>query len=40
MLGKTNEPLIIVDADALISFVYVGDANHHQAKAIMEQLYS
>src|SRR5437868_5517736 len=38
MPGKKNEPLIIVDADALISFVYVGDENHTQAKVIMEQL--
>ncbi len=38
MLGKNNEPLIIVDADALISFVYVNDANHARAKAILQQL--
>jgi predicted nucleic acid-binding protein len=38
MLGKNNEPLIIVDADAIISFVYVNDANHTRAKAIMQHL--
>jgi len=38
MHGKNNEPLIIVDADAIISFVYVGDENHIRAKAIMQQL--
>ncbi len=38
MPGKINEPLIIVDADALISFVYVNDANHTRAKAIMQHV--
>jgi predicted nucleic acid-binding protein len=38
MHGKNNEPLVIVDADAIISFVYVGDENHPRAKAIMQQL--
>ena len=38
MHGKNSEPLVIVDADAIISFVYVGDENHTRAKAIMQQL--
>lgn len=40
MRGKrmSKEPLIIVDADALISFVYVNDTNHRRAKAIMQHL--
>src|SRR5438445_13867958 len=33
-----NRPVVIVDADAIISFVYVGDENHPRAKAIMQQL--
>lgn len=40
MLGESNKPLIIVDADAIISFVYVADANHAKAKSIMQQLLS
>src|SRR5438270_14048558 len=40
MPGKANEPLIIVDADAIISFVYVDDKNHVRAKAIMQHLAS
>src|SRR5436305_14932184 len=38
MHGKNSEPLVSVDADAIISFVYVGDENHTRAKAIMQQL--
>ena len=38
MHGKNSEPVVIVDADAIISFVYVGDENHPRAKAIMQQL--
>ena len=38
MLGKNNEPLIIVDADALISFVYVNDVNHTRAKKVLQHL--
>src|SRR5712692_2749301 len=38
MHGKNNEPLVIVDADAIISFVYVEDENHIRAKAIMQHL--
>lgn len=38
MPGKTDGPLIIVDADAIISFVYIDDRNHARAKAIMQQL--
>src|SRR6266516_244917 len=38
MHGKNNEPLVIVDADAIISFVYIDDENHHRAKQLMQQL--
>src|SRR5437764_14729974 len=38
MHGKNSGPVVIVDADAIISFVYVGDENHTRAKAIMQQL--
>ncbi len=38
MHGKNNEPVVIVDADAIISFVYVEDENHIRAKAIMQHL--
>jgi predicted nucleic acid-binding protein len=38
MHGKKNEPLIIVDADAVVSFIDVGDENHTRAKQIMQQL--
>jgi predicted nucleic acid-binding protein len=38
MLGKNNEPLIIVDADAIVSFVDTGDENHRRSKQIMQQL--
>lgn len=44
MHGKNNEPLVIVDADSIISFVYVyiyvyvEDEKHIRAKAIMQQL--
>jgi predicted nucleic acid-binding protein len=38
MHGKKNEPLIIVDADAIVSFTDVGDQNHTKAKQIMQQL--
>jgi predicted nucleic acid-binding protein len=38
MHGKNNEPLVIVDADAIISFVYIDDENHRKAKTIMQAL--
>jgi predicted nucleic acid-binding protein len=38
MLGTSNKPLIVVDADALISFVYVNDANHTRAKTALQHL--
>ncbi len=38
MPGKPNEPLIIVDADAIVSFTDVSDANHERAKQIMQRL--
>jgi 3-oxoacyl-ACP reductase-like protein len=38
MPEKNSNHLVIVDADALISFVYVGDENHLGAKHIMQQL--
>ena len=38
MHGKHNEPLVIVDADAIIAFVYVDDENHQRAKQIMQSL--
>ena len=38
MHGKPNEPLIIVDADALVSFTDLSDGNHKKAKQIMQQL--
>ena len=38
MHGKNKDHLVIVDADAIISFVYVDDENHHRAKKIMQQL--
>src|SRR5438046_612835 len=38
MPGKNNQPLIIVDADALISFVVVDEVNHERAKKIMQYL--
>ena len=38
MRGSNNEPLVIVDADAIISFVAVEDENHIRAKAIMQKL--
>lgn len=38
MHGKNNNNLVIVDADAIISFVYVDYENHRRAKRIMQQL--
>jgi predicted nucleic acid-binding protein len=38
MQGKNKDHLVIVDADAIISFVYVDDENHPRAKKIMQQL--
>jgi hypothetical protein len=38
MPGKNNNTLVIVDAHALISFVYIDDENHLRAKHIMQQL--
>jgi predicted nucleic acid-binding protein len=38
MPGTSKEHLIIVDADALISFVFVDDQNHPRAKEIMRRL--
>ncbi len=38
MPGKNKDHLVIVDADAIISFVYVNDENHRRAKHLMQQL--
>src|SRR3954469_18474662 len=38
MPGKNNQPLVIVDADTIISFINVEDANHSKTKQIMQQL--
>jgi predicted nucleic acid-binding protein len=38
MPGKNNQPLIIVDADAIISFVNIDDAHHIRTKQIMQEL--
>jgi predicted nucleic acid-binding protein len=38
MLGESNNTLIIIDADAIISFVAVNDVNHARAKTLMRQL--
>src|SRR2546422_347763 len=38
MPGKNNNHLVIVDADAIISFVYIDDENHRRAQQIMQQL--
>jgi uncharacterized protein with PIN domain len=38
MPGKNKDHLMIVDADAIISFVYVNDENHRRAKHLMQQL--
>lgn len=38
MLGMSRETLIIVDADAIISFVATDDVNHLRAKEIMQHL--
>ena len=38
MPGKNKDHLVIVDADAIISFVSVNDENHRRAKHIMQQL--
>ncbi len=38
MPGKNKQPLIIVDADALISFINEEDANHLKAKKLMQYL--
>jgi predicted nucleic acid-binding protein len=38
MLGMSKEALIIIDADAIISFIAVDDANHERAKTIMQQI--
>jgi len=38
MHGKSRETLIIVDADAIISFVASDDENHTKAKGIMQHL--
>lgn len=40
MPGMSRETLIIVDADAIISFVAVNDENHLKAKDIMQHLAS
>lgn len=40
MPGNSNKPLIIVDADAIISFVYIADVNHEKAKHLMQHLIS
>ncbi len=38
MPGKNKDHLVIVDADAIISFVSIDDENQHKAKQIMQQL--
>lgn len=38
MPGMSRETLIIVDADAIISFVATDDGNHMRAKEIMQHL--
>lgn len=38
MPGKNNEPLIIVDADALIALNNTADTNHAKAKSILTHL--
>jgi hypothetical protein len=38
MHGKTNEPLIIVDADAIIALSSTSDANYGKAKHILQIL--
>src|SRR5436309_13659794 len=38
MPGKTNPTVVIADADAIISFVNVEDANHNKTKQIMQHL--
>ena len=38
MPGKPNQTLVIADADAIISFVNVEDANHSKTKQIMRHL--
>src|SRR5436305_13533365 len=37
MPGKTNPTVVIADADAIISFVNVEDANHNKTKQIMQR---
>ncbi len=37
MHGKNNQRLVIVDADAIISFVNVEDAHHSRTKQIMQE---
>ena len=38
MHGENNEPLVIVDADAIIALSSVSDANHEKAKRILHTL--
>jgi predicted nucleic acid-binding protein len=38
MPGKNNQPLILVDADAMISFVNVDEIHHSRTKKIMQEL--
>lgn len=38
MPGKNKEPLLIVDADAIIALSNIEDANHQKAKHILEEL--
>ncbi len=38
MPGKTNPTVVIADADAIISFINVEDANHDKTKQIMQHL--
>src|SRR5207248_4447615 len=38
MLGKSNELLVIVDADALIALSSTSDANHEKAKRVLHFL--
>src|SRR5690348_10926168 len=38
MPGKNNQRLVIVDADAIISFVNIDDTHHSRTKQIMQEL--
>src|SRR5579872_2258105 len=38
MHGKTDEPLIIVDADAIVALSSTSDANYEKAKQVLQML--